>query len=267
MTLCTDQPEILTAIRYLECNPEIAVRPTEDLTVSIEPYRSYYRIVRDGELLREQMSAQGVTESLHAELMLLSLADFPSAPLLHAASLRREGHRILLVGPKGGGKTVLTLHLIREGYDFEGDENVFLTPEGVVPRPRGLRVKESAVPMLPHLKSILDTAPYYQGPPGLRTYNLDPRMAGASSWRIERGRADAVVLLRPNHGGRSSVRPLSSLDLVREVMHECGLPETGRAEAVGAIVKTIGNAQGFDLSLGELRGAVACLERVCHGLK
>ena len=64
---------------------------------------------------------------------------------------------------------------------------------------------------------------------------------------------DAVVLIRPNHGGFSSLRPVSSLNLVREVMSECGLPQTGRAAAVGAIAKVIGNARGFDLSLATFR--------------
>jgi hypothetical protein len=266
VALCSAEPEILTAIRYLECDPEIAASPVEDLTFCIERCRSHYRIVRDGELLREQISPQGVIESLHAELMFLSLADFPLAPLLHAASLRRGGRRLLLVGPKGSGKTILALQLIYEGYEFEGDENVFVTIDGVVPRPRCLRVKESAVTFLPNLATILDAAPYYQGPPGPRTYNLDPRAAGARSWRIEQGKVDAVVLLRANHGGYSSVRPLPSLEVVREVMQECALPETGRAAAVGAIAKTIGGAKGFDLSLGDLSGAVACLDQLSQGL-
>jgi hypothetical protein len=267
IALCATEPEILAAIRYLECDPEIAAPPLEDLTFAIERYRSYYRIIRDGELVREQMSPQGVTESLHAQLMFLSLADFPSAPLLHAASFRRGGRRILFVGPKGSGKTILSLQLIREGYDFEGDENVFVTTDGVVPRPRCLRVKESALTFLPGLTRILDTAPYYQVPPGPRIYNLDPRTVDARSWRIERGKVDAVVLLRPNHGGYSSARPLPSLEVVREVMQESALPETGRAAAVGAIAKAIGSAQGFDLSLGELKGAVACIEQLFQGLK
>jgi hypothetical protein len=266
VTLYAAESEILTAIRYLECDPEIAVQPVEDLTFSIERHRSYYRIVRDGKLVREQMSPQGVTETLHAELMFLSLADFPSAPLLHAASLRHRGRRILLVGPKGSGKTILALQLIQAGYDFEGDEHVFVTPDGVVPRPRCLRVKESAAAFLPDLAGILDAAPDYQGSPGPRTYNLDPRAAGARSWRIEQGKVDAVVLLRPNHGGYSSLRPLPSLELVREVMQECALPEAGRAASVGAIAKNIGGAKGFDLSLGELKGAVACLDELFQGL-
>jgi len=266
VALRTNQPELLQAIRYLECDPEIAEDRIEELTISIEPYRSYYRIMRDGELVREQMSPQGIIESLHAELMLLSLADFPLAPIVHAASLRHKNRRLLFVGPKGAGKTLLTLRLIQEGYDFEGDENVFLTSEGLVPRPRGLRVKEAAAPLLPHLKSVLENAPHYEGPPGLKVYNLDPREAGASSWVIERGPTDAVVVLHPNHGGWSSVRPLPALELVREVMEECALPETGRAEAVGAIAKGVGSAKGFDLSLGELDSAVACIEEVCQSL-
>ena len=264
--ICTSDAVVFQAIRYLECDPEIAGESTGDLAISIEPYRSYYRIVQDGAVVREQMSAQGVTESLHAELTILSFADFPTAPLIHAASLRRKGRRILLVGPKGSGKTMLALHLICEGYEIEGDENVFVTSDGVAARPRGLRVKKSAVSFLPNLGEALREAPYYGSVPGLRVYNLDPRRAGASHWRIERGPVDAVVLLCANHGGYSSVRPVSSLNLVREVMAECGLPQTGRAQAVAAITKVIGKAKGFDLSLGELAGAVGWIDRICEDL-
>jgi hypothetical protein len=62
----TSDNAVFQAVRYLECDPEIAVEPASNLAISIEPYRSYYRIVQDGTVAREQMSAQGVTESLHA---------------------------------------------------------------------------------------------------------------------------------------------------------------------------------------------------------
>jgi hypothetical protein len=265
VTLSTSDAGVFQALRYLECDPEIEGSDAKPLSISVEPYRTYYRIVQEGEVLREQLTPQSVCESLHAELTLLSLADFPNAPLIHAASLRRNGHRFLLVGPKGGGKTTLTLHLIRAGYEIEGDENVFVTPEGVVARPRGLRVKQSSLSFLPHLAEALSSAAYYEAG-GLRIYNLNPRRAGASLWRIEQGRVDAVVLIRPNHGGYSSLRPVSALNLVREVMAECGLPETGRAAAVGAIARVIGGAKGFDLSLGEISGALRCIDEVCERL-
>jgi hypothetical protein len=266
VTLATNNDDVFQALRYLECEPEIAGTNAKPLFISVEPHRSYYRIMQQGVLVREQMTPQAVCETLHAELMLLSFADFPNAPLIHAASLRRDGRRILLVGPKGGGKTILTLYLIRVGYEIEGDENVFVTPDGVAPRPRGLRVKRSSISFVPHLAETLSDAAFYEDAIGMRIYNLNPRLAGASCWRIERGKVDAVVLIRPNHGGYSSLRPVTALNLVREVMVECALAETGRAAAVGAIAKVIGGAQGFDLSLGEIAGAVRCIDEVCGQL-
>jgi GTPase SAR1 family protein len=266
LALRTSDPAVFQALRYLECDPEIAGQPAQDLAISVEPDGSDYRIVENGEVVGDRMSAQSVTGALHAKLMDLSLDEFPAAPIIHAASLRAGGRRVLLVGPKGAGKTVLTLHLIRAGYDVEGDENVFVTPDGVVPRPRALRVKESSASLLSHLGAALSEAPYYQSSLGPRIYNLDPRRAGASFWRIGRGAVDAVVLVCPKHGGDSSMRPVSSLALVQKVIVESGFPTTERVAAVGAIIKVIGNAKGYELSLGDLGGAVAAIGRVAEEL-
>ena len=205
LSLRTSDPAVFQALRYLECDPEIAGETTQKLAISVEPDGSDYRIVENGEVVGDRMSAQSVTGALHAKLTDLSLDEFPAAPIIHAASLRAGGRRVLLVGPKGAGKTVLTLHLIRAGHDIEGDENVFVTPDGVVPRPRALRVKELSASLLSHLGTALSEAPYYQSSLGPRIYNLDPRRAGASFWRIGRGAVDAVVLVRPKHGGDSSI--------------------------------------------------------------
>lgn len=260
--LLTDDIDVFQALRYLECDPEIEGTSQDDLVIWVEPHGSCFRIVQKKEVVSEQRSKKGVTGFLHGHLVLLSLDDFPTTPLIHGASLRRGGHRILFVGPKGAGKTTLTLRLIQEGYEFEGDENVFVTSEGVLARPRGLRVKASTATILPNLAEVLSAAPYYENDLAERIYNVDPRQAGASLWRIEKGQVDAVVILRPNHGGESSVRSVSSLALVHEVMTETGLPETGRAVAVGAIAKVIGKARGFELSLGDLSGAVRCINQV-----
>lgn len=266
VALLTSDVNVFQALRYLECDPEIAGASQDDVVVSVEPHGSCFRIVQEKVVLSEQRSAKDVTEFLHGHLVLLSLDDFPTTPLIHGASLRREGHRILLVGPKGAGKTTLTLRLIQEGYEFEGDENVFVTFEGVLARARGIRIKKSTATILPKLTELLSAAPYYENNLGDRIYNVDPRQAGASIWRIEMGPVEAVAILRPNHGGKSSMRPVSSLALVQEVLRETGLPETERAAAIGAIAKVIGNARGFELSLGDLAGAVDCINQVLEDL-
>jgi hypothetical protein len=48
---------------------------------------------------------------------------------LHAAGLSREGRGLLLVGASGSGKTTLAITLTRVGYDFLGDDMLFLSTE------------------------------------------------------------------------------------------------------------------------------------------
>lgn len=266
ITLVTADADVLQAIRYLECDPEILQPRPDETTISIERHRAYYRILQDGELLREQMTAKGVTETLHAHLLVLSFADYATAPIIHAASLRRGGRRLLLVGQKAAGKTTLVLSLIQAGYEVEGDENVFVTPNGVVARPRGLRVKQSAAALVPGLTQVLAAAPYYQDAQGQRIYNVDPRQAGAVSWRIEQGPVAAVFILHPNHGGYSSLRSVSTLQLMRDVIAECGLSITDRGKAISTLTKLFGTSKGFDLSLGDPVGAVTCINTVFEDL-
>jgi hypothetical protein len=220
--------------------------------------------VQEARVICQQSSPHDVADALHGRLLTLSLADFPSAPLIHAASLRRGGRRFILVGPKGSGKTTLALRLIQEGYDIEGDENVFVAQHTVVARPRALRVKAPTASFFPSLAEVLRLAPYYENGENLRIYNLDPRKAGARSWRIERGRVDDVVLLRPNHDGYSSLHSISPLILAREVIAESAFRESDRGAAVRNIIRVIGNARGFELSLGDLEGAISCLDSICN---
>ncbi len=46
--------------------------------------------------------------------------------MLHAASLARQGQGLLVAGSSGAGKTTLALTLLCGGFDFQGDDTVFL---------------------------------------------------------------------------------------------------------------------------------------------
>lgn len=253
---------VLHALRYLACDPDIEGAPALASTIRVEPHRHACRIFDGDDLLSEQFNVRGVVEFLHAHIFQLSIDDLPSTPVLHAACLRRGERRLLLVGDKGAGKTTLTLRLLLHGYRMEGDENVFVRNGLVVARPRGLRIKENSSRFLPELADLLPQLGYLTDYLDQRVYNLDPRLLGFD-WRIEEGRADVIILLRANHGGYSSIRPVPTMFLVQEIMQEVGLRAEARGAAIGSIVALCSGARGYDLSLGDHEQAIRCIDRAC----
>jgi hypothetical protein len=246
-------------LRYLECAPDIDGAVFEDVVISIEPFRGRLRIVADGMLIKEVIDASEATEALHKYLFAASIGERPSASVLHCACLRRNGRRVLLVGSKGAGKSTLALRLIQTGYDLEGDEHVFIERSEVIARPRGCRVREGSLALLPGMADAIVQAPYYLDLASERIFNVDPRTLG-SSWRIERGKADAVFALTPNHGGYSSVRPMGPSALVQFLIPETGWRDTDRGISIANLATLASTAKAFDLSLGDHPTAIRCIE-------
>ena len=81
---------------------------------------------------------------------------------LHAGSVGVAGQGVLILGPKGAGKTTLTLALAAQGHSFLGDElaGVRLESMAIVPIRRSLAVRDG--PASPAVTSALDR----QGAPG-----------------------------------------------------------------------------------------------------
>jgi hypothetical protein len=258
IVLRTTDLAVFEAIRFLECDPEINEPQADDRVLTVEPFRDYYRIVEDHKPAEEVLDVRSTVDRLHTRLLLGSLEDRPESGILHAAALRRGSQRILLVGSEAVGKTSLALRLAQSGFEVEGDEHVFLEKDGVIARPRACRVKESSLALLPALAGAIAAAPVYVDEYGGRTFNVDPRLIGGP-WRISKGAVDAVVVLQPNHGGYSSLRPMAPLAVAQAAIAELGLRETGRNASIGAVARLVSHTKLYDMSLGEHETAVKCI--------
>jgi hypothetical protein len=263
--LRTDDPQVYSALRFLECAPEIVGEAPRELEIRIEAFRGYYHLLEPGGAVCDQLTPADITDYLHRRLFSLAIEERSEDLVLHAACLRRGGRRVLMVGTEGAGKTTTTLRLMLSGYEIEGDENVFINAESVTARPRGMRVKQGTLAQLPQVAARIAQAPHLVDHDGRKIYNLDPRILGAN-WQIRSGTVDVILLLRANHGGASSIRPLSPIAAAREIMEEIGFPPVGRGRAVAALARLTGQAQSFDLSLGEPTQAVALIDRVVAGI-
>jgi hypothetical protein len=256
----TTEPEAYEAMRFLDCCPEITGASGTDLSVAVEPLRGRYRAVEDGKEIGQFLDTRSLIDHLHARLFSHSLRDRPRSGIVHAALLRRDGRRVLIAGSKGAGKTTLSLHLIRADYDFEGDEHVFVENDGAIARPRACRVKETSLALVPELAEIVLSSPVYVDVRGSRLFNVDPMRVGGS-WRVEKGKVDCVVVLHPNHGGYSSLRPMPPMMVAQALISELGMRGVDRGAPIGAIAAMVGRAKGFDLSLGDHEGAIKCIDR------
>jgi hypothetical protein len=262
VTLQTMDRAVCDVLGYLACAPEIVGPAPRDVLIAVDSYRGRLRIVKEDIVVKEVLNSRAALEFLHILLFEYSIGDRPQAPLLHAACLRRKGRRLLLAGAGGAGKSTLAVQLIDAGYEFEGDEHVFVQAQEVVARPRACRIKESSLRLLPEsMAKTAAAAPCYHNYDGERIFNVDPRWFG-SSWRIEQGTIDCVIALRCNHGGFSSIRPMRSSAAVEFLLAETAWPAGSRAGVVGAVAALAGTAKAYDLSLGAPAGAIRCINSV-----
>ena len=203
---------------------------------------------------------KGNLNFLHARLFSYALRERPRSGIVHALP-RRQGKRILIAGSRGSGKTTLTLRLAHAGYDMEGDEHVFLDGDGVIARPRAYRVKQTALTLLPDLADAILAAPSYLDVRGRRIFNVDPASVGDRRWLIAKGGVDSVIVLRPNHGGYSSLRPIPPMMAAQALISELGMRDLDRGASIGAVAALVGRADTFDLSLGDHDNAVTFIGR------
>jgi hypothetical protein len=263
IVLTTSDASVWSAVRYLECDPEVeASGPVGTLPIALDRRGDRYRITEPDREPREQLTLGEVVRYLEIRLFELAMEDYPDAPMIAGACLRRQGHRILLIGPARVGTTTLVLRLLLAGAAVEGDAHVFAFGGGVMARPLGLRVNAEGLACVPEIAAALSTAPFHEDGRGRRTYNLDPRTIGRP-WEIRRGPVDVVVRLRSNRGGTSSIRPVGTTTAVRDAMSASVMPTAGHGAAVSAIVTALRSARAFDLSYGDAEGARYCVEAAC----
>jgi hypothetical protein len=257
--LRTADGALAATLAFLECNPDVAGPAPRDVMIMAEKHRGRICILEEDTVVKETLCEQAALEYLHMRLFGYSLADRPQATIVHAASLRRRGQRFLLVGSKGVGKSTLTLRLIQAGFEFEGDEHVFVENARVIARPRACRIRDASLAYLPEIAKTIESSPFFQNYDGQRIFSLDPRRLGAE-WRIEEGEARHIFALQPNHGGYSSIRPMSPSALVQFLVPETGWRDKDRGRSVASLAALARQAKAFDLSLGDHPTAIRCID-------
>jgi hypothetical protein len=177
---------------------------------------------------------------------------------LHGGLVTIAGRRLLVVGQKGAGKTTLMLRLLYDGHAVEGDEMVFTRGGVAVALPRSFHLKPGADALIPEIRARFDDLPSMLTSDGTHVTAFDPGAEGFG-WALGVGLIDGAVVLRPNHGGETSVRNLSSLELVQAALDHSYPTSDSRPMLLRSITAMLGRVDGIELTVGSVATAAASL--------
>ena len=160
-----------------------------DYSVRLEPDRFWRRwirpsvAIRGDHILPDALPLSLAHGLLAAEMgMNLQLALGERRFLLiHAASVEKEGHGLILTGESGSGKSTLSALLGANGWRFMGDEFVLLDPEtgSIHPFPRPISLKNASIAALEQI---------------LPQMHFGPRLVGTPKGDIRHLKPDAIAL-------------------------------------------------------------------------
>jgi hypothetical protein len=246
----TESPELTKLLAFLSAKPEMVGFHLDPVVVTIQGA---------GPTLRVQLptgtwvegSADRLATEIHSVVFRGVQDEEQAAPLVHGAALVLDSERFILIGPKGSGKTTLTLHLLSRGFDVEGDEHVVLRENDVVARPRAMRIKPGSLGLVPSFAEAILASPFMGEERGGPAYAFDPSLCGRP-WHIRAGPAHHLVFIEANHGGTSSIRRLEPEEAFRQLAEHCLLPASGRAVAAARLRRLAHEAKAWVLSLGDL---------------
>lgn len=218
-------PEAGDVLRGLVVNAAHPHPPSLELHYRITMDEDGFRVALDGGDGAAGLSGDQLAQWVHASVYYTLHHSRPPHLRLHAACADPGGRRVLFVGRKRAGKTTLMLRLLRDGVPVRGDELVMLEADGTaLPLPRRFHVRPGSFPLCPELADVQAAAPRLRLPGGGTAYALAPDELG-HAWSIAPAPVDALVFLKPNHGGRSSLVHLPPESAARRLAKQISLPE------------------------------------------
>jgi hypothetical protein len=181
---------------------------------------------------------------------------------LHAASLVLEEKGLLLCGQPGVGKSTLTLHLLRDGFRYCGDDIVLISPDGLAQGlPFAPTVKPGSWEKISRIHRDLDQAAVHVRPDGIRVRYLPLT-------NVHEGRFAVAWIVFLNRIGRgpAELTPLGEIEAMGRVIGG-SFAANGRLsrKAFAALKKILTGARSFELTYSNAADAQRKLMDLCHG--
>lgn len=186
----------------------------------------------------------------------VALAQLYLTPL-HAACVARHGSGVLLSGDSGAGKSSLAYACARRGWTYVADDSISLVrsrgDRQVLGRPNHIWFRDNTAELFPELAGRLAR----RRPNGEMT--IEVRTADVRIPTAPECRADYIVLLNRRCAGAAKVKPASRELVLERIMRNMAVLGDGVLQEQEASLRTLFEAQAFELEYADLGAAVDCL--------
>jgi hypothetical protein len=255
--LSYDDPRLRDSLRYLAVSARQPLAIRKQLNYRITGLGPYV-IHEEEDPLATAASADDVVGIVYERVYARTLERFflSGWVLLHGAVTTIGGHRLLLLGHKGAGKSTLSTRLLFAGYPVEGDESVLERDGQFLTLPRAFHLKPGIEENIPELRDKLSQLPRFPLDDGHVT-SMHPDALGFA-WEIQCGPVDGIIWISPNHGESTELRAYEPFSMVQRTLESILAWQLPRGDLVGLAAR-LGGAGGHELCLGDAESAVKVL--------
>lgn len=263
VTIDNSSAAIADELRYLVQHADQAIAPTMSMRYEVRERATAtgFVVFEQGDELSVESDAVSVLDTLYRRIhqRAFEFASLQGWVRMHGAVVDVDGHRVLLVGASGVGKSTLVLRLLFDGAAVHGDESALVHDGHVLAVPRPLHLKPGVDDLVPEMAPFMASLPCLDADPPVRAF--DPTTAGLA-WRIDETRLDDLVLVERAHGGWSSLEPAGAAASMPEIVEQVFPNQESRAAVIREVAAVLRTAKCWRLRLGDVAEAAGLLESI-----
>jgi HprK-related kinase A len=218
-----------------------------------------FQLLRDDALLSDAASHDELLPLLEWAIATAGVEHLGRRYLLfHAGAVTANGQGLLLPGGSGSGKSTLVAGLLAAGFGYLSDEVAVVAPTTgqVLPFAKSVCVKAGARPVLaPLYPQLARTHWRHRFGPELVAFLPPP----AGCWATEPVALRFVVLPRYAAGAATRLEPIARSAAAAVLLEQSFNVRALGPGAVRRTLELLSGADCFELTMGDLRGAVQSL--------
>jgi len=203
-----------------------------------------------GGLVSPESHRPWLMEHLVLQILLLEMLRGQDLFWLHSACVAHGGRAVLLVGPSGSGKTTSCLNLAGHGFEFLGEDRVFLRSDhaqtSLLAYPRDMAVTRETLSLLPFLRECVGAASFSSRKLRVAAATLFPGR------REESAKPGLILFPRVVDAARTTFQPLPAAAALRRILPNSLLASHPAVSArhFQALSKLASGSRAFEVAMG-----------------